>query len=148
MSITNPKHYPKPAAAALRTTAAASASASRGLGGEDQTDLSGAHAQVQALVAEASQLPEVREERVQALRQAVERGGYSTSPEAVAGALVGHMLAARTAAYLWPGLRREVSPALPRCDGVFLIRGHLLGVAYYERRRLVDRLRPRQSGSR
>jgi flagellar biosynthesis anti-sigma factor FlgM len=81
------------------TTAAASASASRGLGGEDQTDLSGAHAQVQALVAEASQLPEVREERVQALRQAVERGGYSTSPEAVAGALVGHMLAARTAAY-------------------------------------------------
>jgi len=80
------------------TAAAASASTSQTLGGEDQADLSGAHAQVQALVAQAAQLPEVREERVQALRLAVERGGYSTSPEAVAGALVAHMLAGRTAA--------------------------------------------------
>jgi flagellar biosynthesis anti-sigma factor FlgM len=76
---------------------AASAAASRGLGGEDQADLSGAHAQVQALVAEASQLPEVREERVQALRQAVERGGYAASPGAVADALVAHMMAGTAA---------------------------------------------------
>jgi flagellar biosynthesis anti-sigma factor FlgM len=75
------------------TAAAASASASQVLGGEDQTELSGAHAQVQALVAQAAQLPEIRQERVQALRQAVERGGYATSPEAVAGALVTYMLA-------------------------------------------------------
>jgi flagellar biosynthesis anti-sigma factor FlgM len=78
--------------------AAASASASQVLGGEDQAELSGAHAQVQALVAQAAQLPEVREERVQALRQAVERGGYAASPEAVASALVTHMLAGQPAA--------------------------------------------------
>jgi flagellar biosynthesis anti-sigma factor FlgM len=80
------------------TAAAASASASQALGGEDLAELSGAHAQVQALVAQAAQLPEVREERVQALRQAVERGSYSTSPEAVAGALLTHMLAGQPAA--------------------------------------------------
>ena len=80
------------------TAAAASAAATQALGGEDQAELSGAHAQVQALVAQAAQLPEVREERVQALRQAVEHGSYSTSPEAVAGALLTHMLAGRSAA--------------------------------------------------
>jgi flagellar biosynthesis anti-sigma factor FlgM len=96
-----PQTLPETSRSSAQSTsaaAAASASASRVLGGEDQTDLSGAHAQVLALVAQASQLPEIREERVQALRQAVERGGYSTSPEAVAGALVAHMLAGRTAA--------------------------------------------------
>jgi len=96
-----PQSLPETSRSSAQSTsaaAAASASASRVLGGEDQTDLSGAHAQVQALVAEAAQLPEVRQERVQALRQAVERGGYSTSPEAVAGAMVAHMLTGRTAA--------------------------------------------------
>jgi flagellar biosynthesis anti-sigma factor FlgM len=80
------------------TAAAASASASQVLGGEDQAELSGAHAQVEALVAQAAQLPEVREERIQSLRLAVERGGYSTSPEAVAGALLMHMLAGQPSA--------------------------------------------------
>jgi|SRR5271165_4143304 len=96
-------HEPQPLAepnrsSAQSTTAAASASASQVLGGEDQAELSGAHAQVQALAAAALQLPEVRQERVQALRQAVERGAYSTGPEAVAGALFSHMLAGRLAA--------------------------------------------------
>ncbi len=97
-------HEPQPLAETNRssaqstTAAAARASASQVLGGEDQAELSGAHAQVQALVAQASQLPEVRQERVQALRLAVERGGYSTSPEAVASALVAHMLTGRPAA--------------------------------------------------
>jgi flagellar biosynthesis anti-sigma factor FlgM len=65
--------------------------ASRGLA-EDQAQLSGAHAQVGALTAQAAQLPDVRPERVQALRLAVQSGAYRASPEAVAGALVSHMI--------------------------------------------------------
>ncbi|HME36550.1 MAG TPA: flagellar biosynthesis anti-sigma factor FlgM [Candidatus Sulfotelmatobacter sp.] len=97
-------HEPQSVAESNRSSAqstaaaAASVSASRVLGGEDQAELSGAHAQVQALAAQALQLPEVRQERVQALRQAVEGGAYSTSPEAVAGAMFAHMLAGRLAA--------------------------------------------------
>jgi flagellar biosynthesis anti-sigma factor FlgM len=59
---------------------------------EDQAQLSGAHVQVQALTAQASQLPEVREERVQSLRNAVESGQYEADPEKVAGALLSHMV--------------------------------------------------------
>jgi flagellar biosynthesis anti-sigma factor FlgM len=62
-------------------------------GAEDQTELSGAHIQVQTLVAQASQLPEIREERVSALRQAVQSGHYRTTPEKVAGAIFAHMIA-------------------------------------------------------
>lgn len=61
--------------------------------GEDQAQLSGAHAQVQALAAQAAQLPEVRQEKVQALRHAVAAGRYETSPEQVAGAMVAEMIA-------------------------------------------------------
>jgi len=68
-------------------------SASSGLG-EDQAQLSGAHAQVQALTVQAARLPEVRDERVQALRQAVEGGRYRPDPEKVAGAVFAHMIAA------------------------------------------------------
>jgi len=61
--------------------------------GEDQAQISGAHLQVQALAAQAAQLPEVREERVQALRQAVQSGQYHPSREKVAGAILEHMIA-------------------------------------------------------
>ena len=67
-------------------------SAPNGLG-EDEAQLSGAHAQVQALAAQAAQLPEVREQRVQALRQAVQGGQYRPSPEKTAGAVFEHMIA-------------------------------------------------------
>ena len=60
---------------------------------EDQAQLSGSHVQVQALAAQASQLPEVREGRVHALRQAVQSGHYQASPEKIAGALILHMIA-------------------------------------------------------
>jgi len=60
---------------------------------EDQAELSGAHTQIQALAAQASQLPEVREERVQALRQAVQSGHYRADPEKVAGSVLAHMMA-------------------------------------------------------
>jgi flagellar biosynthesis anti-sigma factor FlgM len=55
--------------------------------GEDQAQLSGAHVEVQALTAQASQLPEVREERVQSLRQAIHTGEYQVDPLKIAGAL-------------------------------------------------------------
>jgi len=88
----NRSNSPSPAAAASSTSAASEAS----LGG-DQAQLSGAHAEVQTLAAQAAQLPEVREERVHALRQALESGQYQTSTGLVAGALVDHLIAARAA---------------------------------------------------
>jgi len=70
-----------------------SSSSSSNALGEDQAQLSGVHIQVQALAAQASQLPEVREARVHELRQAVESGQYHVSPDQVAGALLTHMVA-------------------------------------------------------
>jgi negative regulator of flagellin synthesis FlgM len=58
---------------------------------QDQAQLSGAHVQVQALASQASQLPEVREERVQALRQAIQSGHYRFDPESIASSLLDHM---------------------------------------------------------
>jgi flagellar biosynthesis anti-sigma factor FlgM len=78
---------------ATNSATAESSSATTGAAGADQAELSGAHVQVQALVAQASQLPEVREARVQALRQALQRGRYQSSPEEVAGAVFAHMVA-------------------------------------------------------
>jgi len=74
-----------------QNTAAADNSAAKSALGEDQAQLSGAHVQVQALAAQASHLPEVREGRVQALRQAIQSGQYHVSPEKVAGALMVEM---------------------------------------------------------
>jgi flagellar biosynthesis anti-sigma factor FlgM len=72
-------------------------SASHRLAGEDQAQLSGIHARGQALAAQISQLPEVRQEWVEALRQAIQNGQYQTSPEKVAGALFDHMIAGSAA---------------------------------------------------
>ena len=76
-----------------RTSSSAATPSATGTLGEDQAQLSGAHAQVTALAAQAAQLPEVREARVNSLRQAVESGSYDPSPESTAGALVTYMLA-------------------------------------------------------
>jgi flagellar biosynthesis anti-sigma factor FlgM len=80
-----------------RTARASRSAANRGLGmnlrvNEDQAQLSGTRVLVQALAAEAAQLPEVRQEnvrqeKVSALRQAVRSGDYCPDPEQVAGAL-------------------------------------------------------------
>jgi anti-sigma28 factor (negative regulator of flagellin synthesis) len=48
---------------------------------------------VQALVARAAQLPEVRQERVHALRQTIESELYHPGSEQVAGAMFEHMIA-------------------------------------------------------
>jgi flagellar biosynthesis anti-sigma factor FlgM len=59
--------------------------------GEDQAQLSGVHVQVQALAAQASQLPGIRQEKVDALRQAVLDGSYQPSSTQIAEGLFAHM---------------------------------------------------------
>jgi len=91
-------HGPQPSLgtdqhSAESTVAASSSSASSVPAGEDQAGLSGTHAQVQALVARAAQLPEVRQERVHALRQTIESELYHPGSEQVAGAMFEHMIA-------------------------------------------------------
>jgi flagellar biosynthesis anti-sigma factor FlgM len=75
-------------------TAQASGSASLG---EDQAQLSGAHVQVQALVGQALQFPEVRQEKVNGLRQVVLEGNYGPSPSQLADSIFAHMLATTAA---------------------------------------------------
>jgi|SRR5271163_1272666 len=60
--------------------------------GEDQTQISGAHVQLQALTAQAIQLPEVRLGRVTPLRLAVENGNYDPTPEQIAGGLLAALI--------------------------------------------------------
>jgi negative regulator of flagellin synthesis FlgM len=95
----NPAPQPSHDSNRSRTSSASSdsSSASNPLAGEDQAQLSGIHVQGQALAAQTSQLPEVRQERVQALRQAIQSGQYQVSPEKVAGALFDHMIAGSAA---------------------------------------------------
>jgi flagellar biosynthesis anti-sigma factor FlgM len=61
--------------------------------GEDQAQLSDVHTQVQALVAQVAQLPEIRQEKVNALRQVVLEGGYQPSSKQVGEAVFAHMVA-------------------------------------------------------
>jgi flagellar biosynthesis anti-sigma factor FlgM len=86
--------------AAVNANSSDTAGASSALG-EDQAQLSGIHvqiqAQVQALVAQAAQLPESSQTKVAALRQAVLSGSYQASPEKVAGALFENLAADRAA---------------------------------------------------
>jgi flagellar biosynthesis anti-sigma factor FlgM len=81
-------------------SAARSQTASSPTGGglsasEDQARLSGTHMLVRVLAAEAAQLravrEDVRQEKVSALRQAVQRGDYRPNPEQVADALFSHL---------------------------------------------------------
>jgi flagellar biosynthesis anti-sigma factor FlgM len=82
-------------AAAANANVAIGSQASSALGntlGEDQAQLSGVHVQVQALVEQAQQLPEIRQDKVQALRQAVNDGSYQPSADDVAGALFSNLV--------------------------------------------------------
>ena len=67
------------------------ATASGSVLGEDQAQLSGAHVQVQALTAQALQFPEIRQEKVNALRQVVVDGTYRPDSKQVAEALFSHL---------------------------------------------------------
>jgi anti-sigma28 factor (negative regulator of flagellin synthesis) len=72
-------------------------SASYASAGEDQGELSGVHAEVRALAAQAARFPEVRQERVRALRLTIESGLYCPGPAQVAGAIFEHMITRPTA---------------------------------------------------
>lgn len=63
----------------------------------DQAQFSAAHVQVEALAAQAAQLPEVRQERVQALREVVRSGAYVSDPQKIAGAMVAQMISGSAA---------------------------------------------------
>ena len=65
--------------------------------GEDSAQFSGAGVQIQALVAQTLQFPEIREEKVNALRQLVAGGSYKPSPKQVAEAVFADMQAAPAA---------------------------------------------------
>jgi flagellar biosynthesis anti-sigma factor FlgM len=94
-------HEPQSAVETGRTSAQSGAATSSSSGasvlGEDQAQLSEAHTQVAALAEQAAQLPEVREEKVQALRQAVSSGQYQAPAEKVAGALLTYLTASPAA---------------------------------------------------
>ncbi len=84
--------------AASNKPGAAGAPAASSPLGEDEAQLSGVHVQIQALIGQALQLPEVRQERVQALRQAVAAGQYQPAAQEVAGALLSNGIAVKLAA--------------------------------------------------
>jgi flagellar biosynthesis anti-sigma factor FlgM len=70
-------------------------SASAGVGGalgEDQAQLSDVQVHIQALVAQAAQLPETTQPKIDALRQAVVNGSYQPKPDQVAEALMASMV--------------------------------------------------------
>jgi negative regulator of flagellin synthesis FlgM len=58
--------------------------------GADQAQLSGAHVQVLALVAQALQFPEIRQEKVNSLRQVVLDGSYQPGSKQIAEAVLAH----------------------------------------------------------
>jgi len=68
----------------------ATAAANHALG-EDQAHLSGMHVQAQVLTAQALQFPEIRQEKVDALRQVVDSGSYRPAAGQVANAIFEHL---------------------------------------------------------
>jgi flagellar biosynthesis anti-sigma factor FlgM len=81
----------------LVTTSSHTSAAATSAFGDDQAQLSATLGQVQGLAAQVSQFPEVRVEKVNALRQVVESGNYQPSSSQVAGALFDHMMEAPAA---------------------------------------------------
>jgi len=63
----------------------------------DQAQFSTSHAQIHGLATKALQVPEVRQDRVQALRLAIQNGEYHPQPSMVAGAIMVHMIRETTA---------------------------------------------------
>jgi flagellar biosynthesis anti-sigma factor FlgM len=80
-------------ASRTKNTASAASGASKASGPagglwEDRVSLSSAHGDVQMLAAGLASVPEVRAERVSALKQRVSSGQYQPSSEKVADAIV------------------------------------------------------------
>ena len=89
-----PEAEHRPAASSASNS---SASSSGVASAEDQAQFSGAHVQVAALAAQANQLPEIRQEKVQPLRQLVTSGRYALDPEKIAGAMMDHLVSGSAA---------------------------------------------------
>jgi len=68
-------------------------------GGGDRAQFGHDHAHLQSLEAKVTGLPEVRGQKVEALRQVMRNGSYEVTPEQTADALFAEMLARS------PGLR-------------------------------------------
>jgi negative regulator of flagellin synthesis FlgM len=91
-----------PNARSAETQAAGEAAASKQRGAvspagggrtaSDTAQLSLDQARVQALVSQATALPEVRQEKVAALGRAIRQGSYQVSPEQTAEAMLSEML--------------------------------------------------------
>jgi flagellar biosynthesis anti-sigma factor FlgM len=92
-----PQATPESSPGGAQKAAVPGSAPSPALGGEDQAQFSAAHVQVQELATLASQLPEVQQEKVQALRLAVGSGQYQVRPHDVATALLAHLLTDRAA---------------------------------------------------
>ena len=87
-----PQALPEPDRRNAAASASSSLAAAWASPAQDEAQFSATHVQVAALAAQAFQLPEIRQERVQPLRQAVHSGRYTSDPQKVAGAIVGHLL--------------------------------------------------------
>jgi negative regulator of flagellin synthesis FlgM len=57
-------------------------------GGEDTATLSFDHANIGSLTSQAMASPDVRQDKVDALRQAISTGQYKVDPDEVAGAML------------------------------------------------------------
>lgn len=93
----NPQALPEANRASSQSAQAASSSVTPTQAAADQAQWSGAHVQVEALAAQAGQLPEIREQRVQSLRAAVAGGSYRADAREVAGAMLAEMISAPAA---------------------------------------------------
>lgn len=79
------------------TAASSTASSTNSPLGDDQANLSGSHVQIQSLAAQVLQFPEVRQEKVNALRQVVLNGSYQPTSKQIANALLSHLSASPAA---------------------------------------------------
>jgi flagellar biosynthesis anti-sigma factor FlgM len=68
---------------------AQSSAGSQGVSRDDRTTLSSDTTSVSSLVSTALSLPEVRQDKVDNLRQAIGDGGYQVDPASIAAAMVG-----------------------------------------------------------
>lgn len=80
------------AEAASSQPQSASSSALASVLGEDQASLSSIPGQAQALASQVAQLPDTRQQTVNALRQAIFGGSYQTSATKISEALFAHLL--------------------------------------------------------
>jgi len=79
-------------AQSAQTAARAGAAAGSGTSvAEDKAQLSSDQARVQSLAAQVNNAPEIRQEKVEALRRVIREGSYQVTPEQTAEAMLSDM---------------------------------------------------------